>query len=110
MQKPQKTFVSLRNHNIKKRFNIWQEELATGSVERGHLDMQPTDLESAIKTAKDYQEYSDKVEKGKYVYHVDIEILIENSEGESLMEDGDIAYAITVYPEVNDFCKEVEVW
>jgi len=104
-----KTFTSLKGHNIKKRFNIWQEDKKTGAVISSHINSEGTTLEEVIKSVKGYQEFSDKCEGGKYTYHVDVEILIENSSGESLMEGGDIAYAITIFPEVKDFMDR-ELW
>lgn len=103
-----KAFTSLKNHNIKKRFNVWQEDKLTGTIVQSHIPSSDITLEGLIETVKGYQSFSDKCEGGKYTYHIDIEILIENSQGESLME-GEVAYAITVYPEVKDFFN-VGLW
>ena len=106
-----KSFTSLRNHNIKKRYNIWQQDYQTGTVVASHLgSTNISTLEYAIETAKEFQKFSDQCEQGRFIYKVDVELLIVDSQNNSLMEDGDIAYAITVYPEVNDFCANVKVW
>ena len=106
-----KTFTSLNNNNIKKRFNVWQQDYQTGTVVSSHLGRTriPT-LEEAIATAKEFQEFSDECEQGRFIYKVDVEIIVQDSQGDSLMEDGDIAYSLTVYPSLDDFCKSVEVW
>lgn len=100
-----KTFTSLLPHNIKKRYNIWEENTVDKSVQSSHLK-DCLSLEEAIEIAQAYQKYSDMINsKGKFIYHVDIEILVVDSSNTSLMQDGDIAYALTVYPTVREFDK-----
>lgn len=105
-----KTFTSLKSHNIKKRYNIWQQDYQTGTIVASHLGSNNNQtLEQAIATAKEFQKFSDQCEQGRFIYKVDLEILVEDSQGNSLMEDGDIAYAITLYPSIDDYMN-VEVW
>ena len=104
----QKVFTSLNSKNIKKRFNIWQQDNKTGTVVASHLS-HPDNLEQAIAFSQEFQEFSNRYEKGKFTYKVDLEIIVEDSEGNSLMEDGDIAYSITIFPQVEDYLDKVEV-
>ena len=100
-----KTFISLLPHNIKKRYNIWEENIVDKSVQSSHLQDCPS-LEEAIEVAKAYQKHSDMINpKGKFIYHVDVEILVVDSQNNSIMQDGDIAYALTVYPKLEEFDK-----
>lgn len=100
-----KTFTSLKSHNIKKRYNVWEENTIDKSVQSSHL-VNCYSLEEAIEIAQAYQKHSDIINpKGKFIYHVDIEILVVDSSNDSIMEDGDIAYALTVYPTIKEFDK-----
>lgn len=100
-----KAFISLLPHNIKKRYNIWEENTVDKSVQSSHLK-NCYSLEEAIETAQAYQKHSDMINpKGKFIYHVDVEILVVDSSNTSIMQDGDIAYALTVYPSVEEFDK-----